>query len=253
MIVFLYKESEQDFYDKYGPSSKQTQPKSYHNIDIKRVKDIREKVWYDEYGNKIDIEDVSIVVQEAIEKVLSIFPTSIGKILNKKPILITDNPSVRTFATDGINLFISPFYVYGLANHPKTEDCLVDAIAYILIHEALHVVFRHVYEERTDPDFTNHDKCNITQDCQINLYIEKVLSKAYPEIEGMTDILGGIIDNGYIDMHWRDIYNELPNDHYWLKKTPKATTPSFKKGFTDGYNYVMGALRKNKLIESYGI
>jgi hypothetical protein len=135
----------------------------------------------------------------------------------------------------------------------KDDDDIVDAIAYVMAHEALHIIFRHVYEERTSQEYMNHDKCNITQDCQINLYIETVLSKAFPSFKGMTDTLGGIIDGIYVDKHWKEIYTSLPNDHHWLKRVPKPTTQSFKNGFTAGYNYVMDALRKNKLIESYGI
>lgn len=254
MLVLLYKESADDFYDKYGPTSKGNVGHTT-NINLKDIKKGKPVTWVDDEGNEITSEDVGLLVQFAIEKLINAFPTSIGKAIIKKPVIITDNPKIRTFATDGFNIFVSPFFVIRIMTTPKfnDEDDVIDAIAYVMAHEALHIIFRHVYEERMAKDYMNHGKCNATQDCQINLYIETVLSKAFPNFVGMTNTLGGIIDNKYVNKHWKEIYDELPDNHRWLNKPPKRTSASFKEGFSAGYNYVMNALRKNKLIESYGI
>lgn len=251
MIVYLYKESEDSFFDKIGKEG----DKSYKKVKTYDLssKGPVEKQWVSNDGEVVNMDDVKETIEYALSDLIAHFPKSVGEILKRKTILLTDNPYIRTMATDGTNIFVSPFYVNRLIKNPALKGKSIQAVAYVLAHEALHVIFRHTYEEQTDDVRNDHSKCNISQDCQINLYIDKALNKVY-DFKGVSSVIGAIIDDVHKNKHWTSIYDDLPKDHPWLQpKPPKKTSPNFKKGFTAGYNYVMSALRKNKLIESYEI
>lgn len=251
MLVYLYKESEDSFFDKLGKEGDKSRrvEKTY---DLSSKSPI-EKQWISNKGEVVDMESVKETIEYALSDLIKHFPNSVGEILQRKTILLTDNPYIRTMATDGVNIFISPFYVNRIMKNPKLKSKSIQAVAYVLAHEALHVIFRHTYEEQTDDTRNDHSKCNASQDCQINLYIEKALNKVY-DFKGVSNELGALIDDYYRNKHWTTIYDSLDKDHPWLQpESPKKTSPNFKKGFTDGYNYVMSALRKNKLVESHEI
>lgn len=215
------------------------------------VKLANKKQYKNKKGQLIDIDSVTDIIKFAVDDMNSTFPGSIGKVLRRKPIVITSDPRIKRMATDGANIFINPHWVLYLMDVPGIgEDNIVEATAFVLAHEALHIIFRHVYDEHSTDQYSDHNRANVSQDCQINLYIKYALGAAYPAFRTIYKPLSAILDDDYRGEWWTDIYDKMPDNHPNLRPLPpKPTSPAFKKGFSDGYAYGIRVLRKNKLIE----
>ena len=203
-------------------------------------------------GEVIDIDTVRAMIGMAIEDMNKYFKSSIGKVLSRKPVIITDNPYIERMATDGINIYINPNWVLHVWSRKDIgDDLIIEAMAFVLAHEALHIIFRHVYEQDVkNKEYFDFNRANVAQDCQINLYIKHALGSTYTPFKTIYRTMQAIYDEAYIGQHWTDIYNGLPDDHPNLRpQPPKMTSPKFKKGFSDGYAYGLSVLKKNKLIE----
>lgn len=243
MIIYKYK-------NVINEESGVTLDSSYNNIPFNK------KNYKNKKGEIIDIETVMDIIKFAVGDMNTTFPGSIGKILRRKPIVVTSNPRIKRMATDGTNIFVNPHWILYLMNEVKglDEDNIVEAVAFVLAHEALHIIFRHVYDEHNTDQYSDHNRANVAQDCQINLYIKYALGAAYPAFKDIYEPMRAIIDDDYRGEWWTDIYDKMPDDHpNLLPEKPKPTSPAFKKGFIDGYSYGMNVLRKNKLIEQYNV
>jgi hypothetical protein len=206
-------------------------------------------------GEFIDIDTVLDIIKFAVQDMNDNFPGSIGKILRRKPIILTSDPRIKRMATDGCNIFVNPHWIIYLMNVDGIgEDYIVEAVAFVLAHEALHIIFRHVYDEHSTDQYADHNRANVSQDCQINLYIKYALGAVYKPFKEIYEPLRAIIDDDYRGDWWTEIYDKMPNDHPNLQpEKPKPTSLAFKKGFSDGYAYGIQVLRKNKLIENCNV
>ena len=129
-------------------------------------------------GEFIDIDAVLDIIKFAVQDMNDNFPGSIGKILRRKPIVLTSDPRIKRMATDGCNIFVNPHWIIYLMNVDGIgEDYIVEAVAFVLAHEALHIIFRHVYDEHSTDQYADHNRANVSQDCQINLYIKPLVEK----------------------------------------------------------------------------
>lgn len=200
------------------------------------------------------LNDIKKWVEYCVKLLNKKFPTSIGIMLSRKPIVYTR--LVDAMATDGINIFINPDFVADmfLGAYPMIKPGLsgdtLNMIMYVLCHEVLHIMFRHPYEEKSDTNISDHNKANVSQDCVINLYIEHILAAVFPEFKGMNEYLGMVYDTNYKDMAWKDIYKKLPDDYpFLLAREKEKHSAEWERGFSDGYRRAIELLRDEKLIE----
>ena len=63
-------------------------------------------IWVKKDGSVVNMDDVVIVVDAVIQDLGQRFP-SIEQIIKHKDIIYTDNPYIRTMATDGVSIFIN--------------------------------------------------------------------------------------------------------------------------------------------------
>ena len=214
---------------------------------------IKDEVYTDKSGNPIGFDIIERIIRISIRHLENKFPSSIGMILRRKPVVYTHD--VPAMATDGINIFVNPEFVanlFGGFYDGINKDNTIDVIMYILAHEALHVIFRHPQEEKKDAvKFPDHNRANVAQDAQINLYIEHVLAKVFNDFIGIGDKMGMVYDTQFLKKGWKDIYNELPDDYKFLRQVEKIKhSRKWEDGFIDGYAHAMEIMRKENLIES---
>lgn len=113
--------------------------------------------------------------------------------------------SIKTLATDGLNLFISPDFVKQLSNRQ---------IAFGLLHEVMHVIYEHLIRKGS----RDHQLWNIATDYVINNQLDSM---------GLDVIEGICLDHQYDNMSADQVYAHLKDKQ---KKDPNSTSnmqPSF--------------------------
>ena len=210
-------------------------------------------VWVKSDGTFVDMDLVVTVVEAAMQDLNQFFP-SIERIMKHKDILYTDNPNVPTMATDGVSIFINPAFAEYLINMDENNGPLY--LEFVLIHEALHILFDHCNKHAASYDrFSDADKVNQAQDYEINYIIENFLRQGpgTSPFKGVTDAIGGCYDDGFgrKGLTWEEIYDQIPQ----IKRVKKIakTSDKWKSGFADGYAEVINSLRKQKLIERHEV
>ena len=206
-------------------------------------------IWVKKDGSVVNMDDVVIVVDAVIQDLGQRFP-SIEQIIKHKDIIYTDNPYIRTMATDGVSIFINPAFVEDLLKKDENNGPLY--VEYVLIHEALHILFDHCNKHAANRDkYSDADLVNRAQDYEINYTIEKFMrpGPGPSPFKGITNILHGCYDDkfGKKGLTWEEIYGELPKNV--RKKVLEKTSDEWKKGFSDGYAEVISKLRKENLVE----
>lgn len=208
-------------------------------------------IWLRSDGTAVDMDTVVMVVEAVMQDLAQYFP-SIETIIKHKDIIYTDNPHIDTMATDGVSIFINPAFAEDLINMDEDKGPLY--VEYVLIHEALHILFDHCNKHAESYDkFSDADKVNCAQDYEINYTIENFLRQGpgTAPFKGISKALDGCYDDdfGKKGLTWEEIYYKLPS----IKrvKTPKPMPEEWKRGFADGYAEVMDSLRKQKLVEHY--
>ena len=94
--------------------------------------------------------------------------------LHNLKVKIIDHPSIKTMATDGVHLFINPFFGASLT---------LDEFIFVILHEVLHNQWLHFYRQ-THPSKKlskelQHTLWNIATDLEINPRLERT-----PALEG---------------------------------------------------------------------
>lgn len=214
---------------------------------------IKDDVYVDITGEPIPFSIVERIIRVSIRHLAQQFPSSIGVVLRRKPVVYTYD--VLAMATDGIDIFVNPKFVaelFGGYYEGFDRDNVIDVVMYILAHEALHVIFRHPYEEKMEASkYPDHNRANVSQDAQINLYIEHVLAKVFADFIGIGNKMGMVYDTQFLKKGWKDIYTELPDDYKFLKQAEKIKhSKEWENGFLDGYARAMEIMRNENLIES---
>ena len=229
-----------------------------NKIDVSRLnenqstKSIRfndESKWIKCDGTEVNKELV-LTVFEAVFQDLFKNHRSIEEVIRHKDIIFTDNPYVETFATDGVSIFINPAYAEYLIN--KNEEYGPTYVEFVLIHEALHVLFDHCNQHKANVDkFSDPEKVNYAQDYEINYTIENFLREGMgtTPFKGKTKEIGGLYNDefGRKGLTWEEIYSQLPAIR--REKKIKPTSDKWKEGFADGYYEIINKLRKQRLIE----
>lgn len=203
--------------------------------------------------------DIKKYIASAINMIVKTFPTSLGVILQRKPVVIVKESSqlIKRMATDGELIYINPGWIADMIRgvYPKVDyRNVMVIIVYVLAHEAMHVIFRHAHEE-WEGKYPDHTKANVSQDAHINLYVEhtlapKILKETGKSISGVHKLLHIVYDESFANKDWTQIYKIMPKDYpFLLPKSKRQTSPEWKRGFIDGYEKVMKMLRDKKLIE----
>lgn len=210
-------------------------------------------------SDTFDSNDIKKYLSSAINMIVKTFPTSLGVILQRKPVVIVKETSrlIKTMGTDGNLVYINPGWIAKMMSgvFPKVDYRNVMAIiVYVLAHEAMHVIFRHP-EEEFEGKYPDHTKANVSQDAHINLYVEhalapKILKATGKSISGVHKLLHIVYDESFAEKDWTQIYKEMPNDYpFLLPPKKKETSDEWKRGFIDGYEKATRMLRDKKLIE----
>lgn len=211
------------------------------------------QVWIKADGTPVDMDTVVMVVEAVMQDLAQYFP-SIERIMKHKDIIYTDHPSVPTMATDGVSVFINPAFAEYLINLDEDKGPMY--LEFVLIHEALHILFDHCNKHAESYDkFSDADKVNQAQDYEINYTIENFLRQGpgTAPFKGVTNELSGCYNDefGKKGLTWEEIYGQLPQ----IKRTKNLakTSDKWKDGFAAGYAEVIDSLRKQKLIEHYAL
>ena len=207
-------------------------------------------MWIKGDGTPVDMDTVVMVIEAVMQDLAQYFP-SVEKIMKHKDIIYTDSPYVPTMATDGISIFINPAFAEYLIN--KDEDKGPLYVEYVLIHEALHILFDHCNKHMANIDkYSDPDIVNRAQDYEINYTIENFMRQGpgTAPFKGITDELQGCYSDefGSKGLTWEEIYDKVPREK--RTKSLAKTSDEWKKGFADGYAEVIAKLRKESLIES---
>ena len=224
------------------------------NIKVSRLNEAHEpqsanNIWLKSDGTPVNMDLVVMVVEAAMQDLAQYFP-SVEKIMKHKDIIYTDNPRVRTMATDGVSIFINPAFAEHLITMDEEEG--PKYLEFVLIHEALHILFDHCHKHMESLDkFSDAEKVNMAQDYEINYTIENFMRQGpgISPFKGVTNKLEGCYNDefGKKGLTWEEIYDKIPNIK--RKKRLKPTSDEWKRGFADGYAEIINKLRKQSLIE----
>jgi len=205
------------------------------------------------HGEIINMNDIKDTVDWSLDQISANCRT-LYNIFRKKNIVYTDHPRVRTMATDGRSIYINPAFVNLLIND---ENLGPEAVAFVLIHEALHILLDHglKYAMRKDSGFGDHVRANRAMDCEVNYIIEYLLfdNDGNPMFdEGITKRCHGWINKEWGDkaMIWEEMYPLIPAERM-KPLTKKTMSDEWNRGFIDGYNAYLKELRSKNLIERY--
>jgi len=206
-------------------------------------------VWVKKDGSIVDIDTVVMVVEAVMQDLAQYFP-SVERIMKHKDIIYTDSPYVPTMATDGVSIFINPAFAEYLINLDEDKGPLY--LEFVLIHEALHILFDHCNKHAQNYDkYSDAEKVNMAQDYEINYTIENFMRQGpgTAPFKGITNKIGGCYDDEYgkKGLTWEEIYDKIPA----IKRTKnlEKTSDEWKRGFEEGYKEVLDELRKQSLVE----
>lgn len=213
-----------------------------------RMPSAKDKIWVKSDGTSVDMNMVTMVVDAALQDLAANYP-SVEKILKHKDIIYTDHPQITTMATDGVSIFINPAFAEYLI---KMGNDGPKYLEFVLIHEALHVLFDHCGKSKNTMDkFSDFEKINLAQDYEINYIIENFMREGLgsASFKGVTNQIGGCYNEEYgkKGLTWEEIYDQIPK--ITRQKQLMPTSDEWKKGFTEGYKKAMDSLRKRNLVE----
>ena len=196
-------------------------------------------------GTLVDMALLVATLEAVNQDIAAHFP-AVYEVLYHKDILFTDNPQIRTMATDGISIFINPIFMENMLN-----ECGAGCVEFIIIHECFHILFDHCKQhELNDTKYEDGYKVNEAQDYEINYVIENFLFQGTETpFKGMTEQSGGLINDDYgkDGLTWEEIYPKVESKRFKINKA--NTSKSWKNGFIDGYNEILADLRKQNLVE----
>ena len=250
-------------------------------VDVNDIKIVNFKdcdVVYGPDGTEYDPKFIINMVAEAVNAINKINEGTITDFLSALPIVYTFY--VPTMATDGSHIFINPGFVMQLLEWCDDDPV---GIAFVLLHEVYHNVFKHKEREDQVADkVTDHRKANAAQDYEINWVIEhsypdKIIFHDMEDEEdlmdsdlvdengeriqlfaGITKACKGLISDKYRNMLWEDIYDKLDNSEVDGEEPQEEEdgeveivfSPDFESGFRDGVEDAIRALRAKGLVES---
>jgi len=206
-------------------------------------------IWVKSDGTVVDIDTVVMVVEAVMQDLAQYFP-SVERIMKHKDIVYTDSPYVPTMATDGVSIFINPAFAEYLINKDEEKGPLY--LEFVLIHEALHILFDHCNKHSESLDkYSDSEKVNMAQDYEINYTIENFLRQGpgNSPFKGVTNAIDGCYNDDYgkKGLTWEEIYDKIPK--IVRKKKLAKTSDEWKRGFSDGFAEVINQLRKESLVE----
>jgi len=222
------------------------------SADVTTNRSGKSKKWIRPDGSEVNMKLVDRAIDIATHNI-SIELSYIYRMLKTKDIFYTDDPDVKTMATDGKSIFINPAWVELVLAKLGMNDGLI-AMEFVLIHECLHIVYNHTYDYARWADaYPDHKRANKAQDYEINYAIEKKLApKSDPNrYKGITEKLDGCFDEKYGSTLWEQIYPDVPPTS--IDEKVIKTSDKWKKGFKEGYEAYLRNLRKQGLVECYGL
>ncbi len=222
-------------------------------------------------GHAINMDILRNLLNEAIDVMSDTFDMGLSDTFNNIRI-IYDWEHCKTFQTDGKRIMINPSFMMNVYNSAKDSDDGITRIAYLLLHECLHIMFHDCDDPRAKAirkkDLFLAKKVNIAMDAIINYIIEKstydIKEDVYPFL-GITNELGGyiigsgVIDSEYAGHTWEYIFTNLEDDKIkntkelifkYVDPIPYENSELWYKGFREGFLEVTNKLRSMKLIES---
>lgn len=207
-------------------------------------------VWIKGDGTPVDMELVDDAIEASLQDLAQNYP-AVYTVLSHKDLIKTDNPRIDTLCTDGVSIFYNPAFIEWLID---TADFV--AVEYVLIHEALHVLFDHCNINSYIDRFSDMEKVNWAQDYEINYVIENFIREGITSdagFKGLTEKIGGLINNEYgkKGLTWEEIYDKIPAID--RKVSRQKTSDEWKQGFEEGFNEILNELRSKNLVESYEI
>ena len=147
-------------------------------------------IWIKGDGTSVDMDTVVMVVEAVMQDLNQYFP-SVERIMKHKDIIYTDDPSIQTMATDGVSIFINPAFAEHLINLDEEKGPLY--LEFVLIHEALHILFDHCNKHMANIDkYSDGEKVNMAQDYEINYTIENFMRQGPGQavFKGITKAIG---------------------------------------------------------------
>lgn len=211
----------------------------YNDFDDEKIKRIQESVAYEVLEVIGYLSQGGFKSEETHEYVCPKLKEQIGNHFYKYRIII-DYPEIESFATDGVNLYISSNFVL----HPwgRDEQLSFREIEFILCHEYFHILLNHNFREKSNPTKIEHEKWNYAADYEGNLFIDDLkLVK--------TDIqtnLNACLNYDYRGKTAEEIYNIFDNDDI---KNRMKNKDSGKPDFV----LKEGMLVRNKKTGEYGL
>jgi len=169
------------------------------------------------------------------EQLLPKFKEEVAKHFYKYRIIF-DAPDVKTFATDGINLFVSTNFVLNPLGREKNLS--PREIEFILCHEFMHIFLEHNFRESaviknigdeiTPEIYAKHFKWNKAGDYEGNLLIDS-LNLVTRDVQ---ESLSALINDDYYGKTAEQIYNLLPDEKFPENKNqkPKKVVIPLEKG-----------------------
>jgi predicted metal-dependent peptidase len=150
--------------------------------------------------NTAELDEIKEDIERSIALLMGRYPF-FGAFIYKFRILYvpSDDPDVRTMATDGVNIYINPAFAKKLTDKETV---------FVLCHEILHNVMLHFIREK-NKGVKNHDKWNRAADYEINpmLVEEGLLTK-----DELVSKLKGLYNDKYLDMPAEEIYDLIGNE-----------------------------------------
>jgi len=211
----------------------------YNDFDDEKIKRIQESVAYEVLEVIGYLSQGGLKSEDTHEYVCPRLKEQIGNHFYKYRIII-DYPEIDSFATDGVNLYISSNFVL----HPwgRDKQLSLREIEFILCHEYFHILLNHNFREKPKPTKYEHEKWNYAADYEENLFIDDLkLVK--------TDIqtnLSACLNYDYRGKTAEEIYNIFDNDDI---KNRMKNKDSGKPKFV----LKEGMLVRNKKTGEYGL
>ena len=117
---------------------------------------------------------------------------AIGSLIGKLQKVYTFR--LKTWATDGVNLFINPYF---------TSKLNGTQLVFLYYHEILHNLLNHMRRAKARGD--DHFKANIAADYECNITVSDMGMISYDTIKNM----GAFIDKKFSGKGYESIYDEL--------------------------------------------
>ena len=227
-------------------------------------------------GRIIPMVDVRKILSKAEDAIIETFAPGMDKIFSNMRLIPTYN-NCKTLFTDGERISYNPTFIWNIYNlgRRNTQKGAIDRglvyIAYLLMHEAYHIILLHCRDTRArkllEKDAESNKICNYCMDLVINWLIEcssyDAKNKSYP-FDGVTKEIGGVIydpetDSELFSYDWNDIYDKIDPERALdfnnviikhIDPVPTKQSQEWYNGFLEGYKYIFNRLQTENLIES---